>query len=185
MHLNNNLFFFFNNFSHQSNFLDLVITFFAVYLPYLVVLGAGIYLLIHNDVFPNKNPILAFRQKWSEIFIAFLSGGLAWLFGEIIKNIISSPRPFIALSEVTSLFPETGYAFPSQHAAFFTALAFSIYLQHKVAGYFFLFLAFFISIARIAGGVHYPIDILGGIILGILVSYIVHHLRFAKVVNRV
>ncbi len=183
--MNNLIFSFFYNFSHQSSSLDLVITFLAVYLPYLVVLGAGIYLLMHNDVLPNKNPMLAFRQKWSEIFVAFLAGGIAWLLGEIIKNIISSPRPFIALSEVANLFPETGYAFPSQHAAFFTALAFSIYLQHKKAGYFFLFLALFISIARIAGGVHYPIDILGGIVLGILVSYIVHHLRFAKVINRV
>ena len=123
--MNNFIFFFFNNFSHQSSFLDLVIIFFAVYLPYIVVLGAGIYLLVHNDIFPNKNPILAFRQKWSEVFVAFLSGGLAWLLGEIIKNIISSPRPFIAITEVTNLFPETGYAFPSQHAAFFTSLFFS------------------------------------------------------------
>lgn len=178
--MNNSIFFFFNNFAHQSSFLDLVITFLAVYLPYLVVLGAGIYLLIHNDVFLNKNFFLVFRQKWNKIFIAFFSGGLAWLFGEIIKNIVSSPRPFIAFSEVINLFPETGYAFPSQHAAFFTALAFSIYLQHKKAGYFFLFLAFFISIARIAGGVHYPIDILGGIILGILVSYFSYMILFAK-----
>ena len=178
--MNNNIFFFFNNLSHQSSFLDAVIIFLAVYLPYLVVLSAGIYLLIHNEISFNKNSVLKFRQKWSEIFVAFLSGGVAWLVGAIIKNIIAEPRPFISLTKVVNLFPETGFAFPSQHAAFFTALAFSIYLQHKKAGYFFLFFAFFISIARIAGGVHYPIDILGGIVLGILVSYIVHHLRFAK-----
>ncbi len=183
--MNNSIFFFFHNLTNQSGFLDSVIIFLAVYLPYLVVLGAGIYLLIHNEISFNKNSVLKFRQKWSEIFIAFLSGGLAWLFGEIIKNIIAEPRPFISLTEVVNLFPETGFAFPSQHAAFFTALAFSIYLQHKKAGYFFLFFAFFISIARVAGGVHYPIDILGGIVLGILVSYIIHHLRFAKDIKSV
>lgn len=183
--MSNNLFFFFNNLSNQSSFIDNVIIFIAVYLPYLVVLGAGVYLLIHHHIIPNSNPFLEFKRKWSEVFIAFISGGLAWLCGEIIKNIISSPRPFITWSQVQNLFPETGFAFPSQHAAFFTALAFSIYLQHKKAGYFFLFFALFISIARIAGGVHYPIDILGGITLGILISYIIHHFRFAKDIKSV
>ncbi|MBP9715165.1 MAG: phosphatase PAP2 family protein [Candidatus Pacebacteria bacterium] len=183
--MNNDIFFFFNNFSNQSGSLDLVIIFLAVYLPYLVVLGAGIYLLMHHEISFNKDSVLRFRQKWSEIFTAFLAGGVAWIVGAIIKNIIAEPRPFISLTEVVNLFPETGFAFPSQHAAFFTALAFSIYLQHKKAGYFFLFFALFISIARIAGGVHYPIDILGGIILGILVAYIIHHLRFAKEVKNV
>ena len=183
--MSNDLFFFLHSFSNQSNLIDAVIIFIAVYLPYLVVMGAGIYLLIHHDISLNKNSVLKLNQKWNEIFISFLAGGLAWLFGEIIKNIIAEPRPFISFLEVQNLFPETGFAFPSQHAAFFTALAFSIYLQHKKAGYFFLFFALFISIARIAGGVHYPVDILGGIVLGILVSYIVHHLRFAKGIKSV
>lgn len=185
MNFSNDLFFFFHSFSNQNNFFDFLIVAVAVYLPYLVVLGLGIYLLWHHDILPNKNPILITRQKWSEIFTVFISGGLAWLVGEIIKNLIREPRPFTTFSEVVNLFPEIGFAFPSQHAAFFTAIAFSIYLQHKKAGYFFLLLAFFIGIARVAGGVHYPVDILGGIILGILISYIVHHLRFAKDIKNV
>lgn len=181
----NNLFLFFNNFSHQTDFIDFLIKFVAVYLPYLVVLGAGIFLLVHNHIIPSKNPFLEFSHKWRIIFFAFISGGLGWVVAEILKRAIAHPRPFELLSGVQNLFPESGFSFPSQHATFFTALAFSIYLTHKKAGYFFLFLAFFISIARVMGGVHYPIDIIGGILLGIIVAYLVHRTGFANPKNRV
>lgn len=183
--MNNDIFLFFYNFSHQTLVLDEIIKFLAVYLPYIVVLLVGVYMVIHHDILDVSNFKLRFNRKWNEVFTALLSAGLGWLVAEIIKNSVQSPRPFEAIDGINSLFPEVGYAFPSQHATFFTALAFAIYLQHKKAGYFFLFLAFAIGLARIAGGVHYPIDILGGIILGILVSYTVHHIRFAKDKDRV
>lgn len=57
-------------------------------------------------------------------------------------------------------------SFPSGHAAFYFALAFAVYLYHKKAGAFFLTGAALISISRVAGGIHYPSDILAGAILG-------------------
>jgi undecaprenyl-diphosphatase len=56
------------------------------------------------------------------------------------------------------------------------ALAFAIYLSHKKAGYIFMHIALLIGIARVAAGVHFPIDILGGFILGIFIAYIVRFL---------
>jgi membrane-associated phospholipid phosphatase len=53
------------------------------------------------------------------------------------------------------------------------ALAVSIFFSHKKMGYVFIALAFVIGFARIAGGVHFPVDILGGFILGALVAYLV------------
>jgi len=53
------------------------------------------------------------------------------------------------------------------------ALAFAIFLTHKKVGYWFMFFALLIGIARIIVGVHFPIDILGGFILGALIAYLV------------
>jgi undecaprenyl-diphosphatase len=96
----------------------------------------------------------------------------------IFKFLIHTPRPFDAFTQVHSLIPESGFAFPSGHATFFMALAVSIFFYHKKAGYVFMFFALLIGLARIAAGVHFPADILGGFVLGGLVSYLVAY--FAK-----
>ena len=174
--MNNKIFFFFYNLAHQSLFLSKFFVFLADVFPYLVVLLAGIFLLFHHDVLPSKNPFKAFAQKWKEIFIVFFSAVFAWLVSEIMKVIFHTTRPFLAFQNVPSLIPETGFSFPSQHTTFFTALALAIFFSHKKVGYVFMFFAVLIGLARIAVGVHFPIDILGGFILGTLIAYLVRFL---------
>jgi len=171
--MNNNIFFFFYNFAHQSKIVDGFIVFFAVYFPYLVVILAGLFLLFHHDVFQAENPFQVFLKNKKEILLVFFSGCLAWVVAQIFKILIHIPRPFVALTGVHSLFAETGHSFPSGHATFFMALAVSIFFLHKKAGYLFMLFAFLISIARIAAGVHLPLDILGGFIFGALIAFFV------------
>ena len=73
-------------------------------------------------------------------------------------------------------------AFPSSHATVFAALGMAIYLRDKKAGRWFLAGAVVIGLARIVAGVHYPLDILAGFLLGGLVAVIAHHalLKFGK-----
>jgi undecaprenyl-diphosphatase len=178
MIINNNIFFFFYNLAHKSFFTDKIIFFCAETLPYFVVLIAGIFLLAHQDIFSIKQNLREkiLLQKWKEIALVFFSGAVAWFSATLLKLFVHTPRPFIKFSEVLPLFNKTGYAFPSGHAAFFTALAFTIFFSHKKVGIFFMFCTILICLARIAAGVHFPIDILGGIILGILVAYFVKFL---------
>ncbi len=169
--MNETFFFFFYNLAHQSKILDWLIVFFAVYFPYVVAILAGLFILFHHEVLKAESPARVFWEKKKEIIAVFLSGGIAWVLAFLLKNLIIAPRPFIALIDIVSLFPETGFAFPSSHATFFSAIAFSIFFLHKKAGFVFLLFAFLIGLARITGGVHFPIDILGGFVLGFIVSY--------------
>lgn len=177
--MNNQIFFFFYNLAHQSQILDKVIVFFAVYFPFVVVILAGLFLLFHHEILGAENPYRVFMEKKKEILLVFFSGFLAYVVAVILKFLFHTLRPFLALPDVYALFAESGFAFPSGHAAFFAALAFSIFFLHKKAGYIFMFFALLIGIARITAGVHFPIDILGGFVLGGVVSYLVRYfLRF-------
>ncbi len=61
-------------------------------------------------------------------------------------------------------------SFPSNHSANIWVIALIIaYLYPNTKGYF-LFLAIMVSISRVYIGVHYPIDIIAGAIIGVLIS---------------
>lgn len=172
--MNGTLFLFFYSFAHQSLVLDQLIVFLAVYFPYLVIVLAGATLL--------------FKYKsWREFLIVFFTSGLTWILAYFLKDLIRLVRPPLFFNEVQALFLADGYAFPSGHAAFFFALAVSIFFFHKRAGYWFLFFAALISLARIMAGVHSPLDILGGFVLGALFAYLVKYIydEFAYLPNKV
>ncbi|MFA6301353.1 MAG: phosphatase PAP2 family protein [Candidatus Paceibacterota bacterium] len=169
--MNNQIFFFFYNLAHQSKLIDYLIIFFAVYFPYIVVILAGLFLLFHHEVLRAESPARVLWEKKREILTVLLPGVGAWAIAFVLKNLIGSPRPFLTFNNVTSLFAESGFAFPSGHATFYSALAFSIFFLHKKAGYAFMFFALLIGLARITAGVHFPFDILGGYILGFIVSF--------------
>lgn len=171
--MNETIFYFFYNFAHQSETFDAVIVFFAVYFPYIVVIIAGLFILFHHEVWQARNPFQIFMQKKKEILLVFFSGVVAWVLAYVFKFLVHLPRPFISLPDVRSVISEDGFAFPSSHATFFMALAFSIFFFHKKAGYVFIFFALLIGFARIIAGVHFPFDILGGFVLGILIAYLV------------
>ncbi len=170
--MNETIFYFFYNLTHQSKFLDNLVVFFAVYFPYVMIILVGVFLLMHHEVLRAQDLFKVFLQKKKEILLVFIPGVSAWILAQTLKFLIQAPRPFDLLPQVRSLISETGYSFPSGHATFYSALAFSIFFLHKKTGYVFILFAFLIGIARIAVGVHFPVDILGGFLLGFLISYI-------------
>ncbi len=169
--MNNAIFFFFYNLAHQSVFFDKLVIFFAVYFPYIVILSAAIFLLFHHEVFSSEKPPKAFAQKWKEIFAVFFSGIAAWALAYGLKYLFHISRPFVQFPNIHPLFLETDYSFPSGHATFFMALALALFFSHKKAGYWFILFALLIGIARIIAGVHFPMDILGGFILGFIIAF--------------
>ena len=162
-------YFFYNLLSHQSIFLNGVIIFFAEILPEILIIAIGFFYYVISD---SENDFRVFIRKYSkELVSAFFPGLLAWILSVGLKILIHTERPFEILKNVSPLFPETGFAFPSTHAAVFSALAVSIFFFHKKAGYVFMFFAFVIGLSRVIAGVHFPVDILGGFALGAFIAY--------------
>lgn len=100
---------------------------------------------------------------------ALWSFGLAVFSSELLSVLFLRDRPFLAITEVITLIPvPLTTSFPSTHAAATTALAVALYHADKRAGRIGILIAFGVMLGRIAAGVHYPTDILGGIALGLL-----------------
>lgn len=91
-----------------------------------------------------------------------------------IKNIIARPRPYESIKNLVVLIdrPES-YSFPSGHAASSFATAIVLYRNlPKKAGISALVLALLIALSRVYLGVHYPSDILCGMVFGTIAGYI-------------
>lgn len=86
----------------------------------------------------------------------------------LIAKIVQRPRPFLTAEQlhvaVTSLIPAPfSSAFPSGHTTVAFALAFGYLFVDRTWGTVAVVIAALVAFGRIAVGVHYPSDILGGI----------------------
>jgi len=167
MEIDTDIFYFFNNLAGQSTIFDIIVIFLAEYLGYLLVI---VFLtLLYFSKYTNLEKLKIFLVSLISVVIA--RAGVT----EIIRFFYNRPRPFMVLS-AENLFTETSWSFPSGHATFFFALATTIYLYNKKWGIGFFAVAILINISRIIAGVHYPTDILGGAIIGIIVGYVTFYL---------
>jgi undecaprenyl-diphosphatase len=88
-----------------------------------------------------------------------------------LKALFDRPRPFERLGEADPLLGGTvGASFPSGHAATSFAGAVLIALLVRRAVPFLFALAVLISFSRVYVGVHYPLDLVGGALLGTAVA---------------
>ena len=171
----NEVFFDLYNLSRGNEFFRSWVYIVAERFDWYVILGAVFFLLLHVHKRRNSNPELIGRAGLVEGVIALGGIFLAWGISYILKISLAFPRPFLKFSEVIPLFLHGGFnSFPSGHATFFAALAIAIYLNHKKVGIFFIIAALFIGIARVIAGVHFPVDVVVGWILGGLVSWLVY-----------
>jgi len=145
---------------------DVAAVFFAEYLPYLLVVGFL---------------ILIFRRPGSRRrFYLFAEGSLAVILArgiltEVIRFFYPVARPFVLLG-FSPMISESGPSFPSGHMAWFFALAAIIWFADRKWGMWFFALSVLMGIARIYVGVHWPADILGGIVVGLASGWFIHWL---------
>jgi undecaprenyl-diphosphatase len=119
------------------------------------------------------------RYRWK---IACLSGlvsaGLGLLLSQVVSHLWDRPRPFIAHPAQTLLLapPSHEPSFPSDHAVAAFAIAFSVlFVMGRRAGVVFLAGAVAVSVTRIFVGLHYPGDVAGGALVGMVAAGVVFY----------
>lgn len=92
----------------------------------------------------------------------------------ILKNIFVRPRPCDVNTAINLLIPRPlGYSFPSGHtSAAFAAVAALYFSGERKIWKAALALAILIAFSRMYLYVHYPTDVLGGILVGIFCGYV-------------
>lgn len=127
---------------------------------YIAVAIAWIYLFTRY----NK------KSTWWDLSLLVIASALSWGLATLLKNYFAVPRPDIFHPPIMTT--HNAYSFPSQHAAFMFALGFTMnYLSWRI-GFYILLLALITGISRVLVGVHYGYDIIGGAVLGYLVSLV-------------
>lgn len=129
----------------------------------VVAYYVGIYIPLQQQGFARAR---AFRYA----IMAGLSIVLTWVVVAIIKVAIAFPRPYQTIASIHTLIslPDS-YSFPSAHAALTMALATSVYFKHRRLGELLFAFAFIVGLSRIYVGVHYPLDVGVGFLIGYLI----------------
>jgi len=121
------------------------------------------------------------------------SAAVALLANQVIAHVWDRPRPFLTHHASTQLLsaPSPDPSFPSDHAAAAFAIAFAVLAFSRRGGVVFLTVASLIGVSRIALGLHYPSDVLAGLLVGFVAAMFVTRLagrwiaRLVALVSRV
>lgn len=107
--------------------------------------------------------------------LAIIAGSLAC---ELIATLWDRPRPFETGLGSPHLIHAGSPSFPSSHATAYVALAcaFLMVERYRHVGGVLLALAGLVSVARVVLGVHYPLDIAMGAVIGGLAAISAHGL---------
>ena len=102
----------------------------------------------------------------------------------ILKDLFGRPRPYMVSEDLVTLIKHlSSYSFPSGHTSCSFAAAFVLcFMMPKKVSIPAIILAAFIGFSRMYVGVHYPTDVLGGILVGFLSAVGAYY--FVQVIKR-
>jgi undecaprenyl-diphosphatase len=168
--MNESIFRLINSFAGRSGVLDAVIIFFTDSAGIVLVFTLLLYAL--HAFYHGK------RADTRRVLEAFAMALGAWIIGIIGKAIFASPRPFESLAAAHKLLIYgSNDSFPSGHATFYFALGAALFAHDKKLGAVAMIVAILIGLARVAAGIHWPVDILVGAVLGITIALIANGLK--------
>ncbi|ACX72953.1 phosphoesterase PA-phosphatase releated protein [Methanocaldococcus vulcanius M7] len=166
---NYNLFYIIN--SHYNPILDI----------FMIILSKTVYPLVGVIALTLliKNRKLGIKLVFCLIFAVILT--------YVLKYIIYEPRPYLVLSNVhLLLYKGVESSFPSGHTVLaFATATFLFFGYSRKLGILFLIWAFLVGYSRVYVGVHYPIDVFAGMIIGIVCGYIINHQFFEYYVEKI
>lgn len=110
--------------------------------------------------------VLADRRRLRVAVAVLLAGAAAWFVNAQVKDVVDRPRPAGVGAEVEVLDEARGLGYPSSHVAVAAASLVAAALGTRRPVGAALSLAAVVGLARMAVGVHLPLDVVGGLGLG-------------------
>ncbi|MBN1526725.1 MAG: phosphatase PAP2 family protein [Candidatus Omnitrophica bacterium] len=143
--------------------------FFDLIMPFVSALATGEFLaLVGMVLFVSR------KKEYKTAGLLLLAGlTLSYNIVFILKYLIARPRPYMFLAGVHLLAESDGPSLPSAHTvmAFMAATVIAPAVKRYVAVIVFI-LAAIAGFSRIYLGVHFPLDVLAGAVIGCTLGYI-------------
>lgn len=160
--MNKKLFYILFNFANKTERRKIIISNLIniTSLIFKILYIAGFFYIIIN----HFNYIFILKYIFIPISAFFLS--------YLIRQFVKSKRPFEVFDIKSIIEHKGGRCLPSNHAVMASVLAVALYCIFPHTFYFIFILTLITSIIRVMAGVHFPIDIIFGLIFGFFYSYI-------------
>lgn len=159
------LFFLIFNFGNRSPLLDSAMIFGAEYLIYLTFVV--VFILALKGGAKEKKALL----------LTLVGLGISLMIIKVTKLFYPEPRPFISYHLTPLIKHIADPTFPSTHTTIMATIAFSFIYYRSKAAQLLLVLLLFVGLARVYVGVHYPLDVIGGILTGLISTYLAWQIK--------
>ena len=117
----------------------------------------------------------AMRERHQRgVMLAGIGLGIASAAVKIVNVFYFRPRPFDSFDVDLLFYPPTDSSFPSNPVAIVVAMAAGVWMANKRIGTAMYIVAFLFGISRVYAGVFYPLDVLGGALIGVVATYLVY-----------
>ena len=167
------VFFWINGLAGHFSPLDHAITWLVS--DYLIPVGMALGLVVLW--FAERDDRAQRKRQQLGVFVALTAMALSSLVVLIVNAIFFRPRPFVG-HDVTLLFYQpTDSSFPSNAVAAAFAIAAAVWGVNRRVGVLFFLGAGTYSFARVFAGVHYPADVLAGIAIAFVITFLVFRMR--------
>ena len=144
----------------------------AIMATYSHFLGIGLLALVLLGAWWSARRAVDPAQAVAGVLWAAGGTVLAWLIAHfVLKPVVAERRPYLALAHVEVLLTRThGYSFPSGHATVAGAVVIGLVLARRpIACVLATLLGLLLGFGRVYTGMHYPFDVVGGLVIGGLV----------------
>lgn len=165
--LNFAMFHLINQYAGMNPILDASMVLIAKYMPLLVVVGMLILWVFRG------------RKTRDIVLYGFYAAVIGLIINYLIGFMYYHPRPFVIPTGTLLFSYPADSSFPSDHSTiiFSMALTLAYFKRTRLPGFLFLALGIIGGTARVFAGVHFPLDIVGSLLVSGVSVFIVLKLR--------
>lgn len=166
MHYDNTLLMLINGLAGQMAWLDKAMILVSQYGPLIF----GAYLI---GLWFSGNSTSEIRENRRRALYVLFAALLALGINQIISGVWFRERPYVhkPVHRLLPISPDP--SFPSDHAAGSFSIASGVAFGRPISGLLLMVMAVVVAISRVYVGLHYPSDVLGGMVIGMLSSWLV------------